>query len=121
VDDILAGVRQICARRGIQEKLHKLLEIDAAPCAPRLMNQLASAVERAGLPAFALPSGAGHDAMRMARLSEVAMLFVRCGNGGISHNPLETMSADDAEIAGMVMLDFLRAFTPAAAPAGSAS
>jgi hypothetical protein len=28
------------------------------------------------------------------------MLFTRCGNGGISHNPLETMTADDAEIVG---------------------
>jgi allantoate deiminase/N-carbamoyl-L-amino-acid hydrolase len=121
VDDILAGISAICARRGIGEKLYKLLEIDAAPCAPRLTNQLETAVERAGLPSFALPSGAGHDAMRMAQLTEVAMLFVRCGNGGISHNPLETMSADDADIAGAVMLDFLRAFTPAAAPAGSAS
>jgi len=121
VDDILAGISAICARRGIQEKLYKLLEIDAAPCAPRLMAQLEAAVERAGLPSFALPSGAGHDAMRMAQLTEVAMLFVRCGNGGISHNPLETMSADDAEVAGAVMLDFLRNFTPVAAPAGSGS
>jgi hypothetical protein len=38
------------------------------------------------------------------------MLFTRCGNGGISHNPLETMSADDADIAACVLLDFLRSF-----------
>jgi len=36
------------------------------------------------------------------------MLFVRCGNGGISHNPLETMTAGDADIAARVLLDFLR-------------
>jgi allantoate deiminase/N-carbamoyl-L-amino-acid hydrolase len=108
VDDILAGISAICARRGIQEKLWKLLEIDAVPCAPRLMDGLGAAIERAGLPRFDLPSGAGHDAMRMASLLEVAMLFVRCGNGGISHNPLETMSADDADIAGRVLLDFLK-------------
>ena len=105
VDDILAGISAICARRGIQEKLWKLLEIDAVPCAPPLMEQLGAALERAGLPRFDLPSGAGHDAMCMAQLTRVAMLFVRCGNGGISHNPLETMTADDAEIAGQVLLD----------------
>jgi acetylornithine deacetylase/succinyl-diaminopimelate desuccinylase-like protein len=44
-------------------------------------------------------------------LTDVAMLFVRCGNGGISHNPLETMTADDADIAGQVLLDFLRNFS----------
>ena len=108
VDDILAGVKSICARRGIGQQLWKLLEIEAAPCAPRLMDRLGAAIERVGLPRFDLPSGAGHDAMRMARITEVAMLFVRCGNGGISHNPLETMSADDADIAGQVLLDFLR-------------
>ena len=111
VDDILGGIGAICARRGIGEKLVKLLEIDAVPCAPRLMDQLGSAVERAGLPRFDLPSGAGHDAMRMAQLLDVAMLFVRCGNGGISHNPLETMTADDADLAGAVLLDFLRSVT----------
>ncbi|WP_020651519.1 allantoate amidohydrolase [Massilia niastensis] len=108
VDDILAGISAICARRGIEEKLWKLVEAEAVPCSPHLMEQLGVAVERAGLPRHDLPSGAGHDAMRMAQLTGVAMLFTRCGNGGISHNPLETMTADDAEIAGQVLLDFLR-------------
>jgi len=108
MDDILAGISAICARRGIDERLWKLLEIDAVPCAPRLMDGLGAAIERAGLPRFDLASGAGHDAMRMASITDVAMLFVRCGNGGISHNPLETMTADDADIAGRVLLDFLK-------------
>lgn len=121
VDDILAGISAICARRGIGEKLWKLLEIDAVPCAPHLMAGLGAALERAGLPCFALPSGAGHDAMRMAHLAPVAMLFVRCGNGGISHNPLETMTADDADIAGAVLLDFLRGFDALSAGPAPAS
>jgi OHCU decarboxylase len=110
VDDILAGISAICRERQVEERLHKIVEAQAAPCAPRLMEQLGAAVERAGLPRFDLPSGAGHDAMQMAQVTEVAMLFTRCGNGGISHNRLETMTADDAEIAAQVLLDFLRAF-----------
>ena len=74
------------------------------------MQQLSAATERAGVPAFQLPSGAGHDAMAMAKMTDVAMLFTRCGNGGISHNPLETMTADDAEISAQIFLDFLRNF-----------
>ncbi|MFS2113544.1 allantoate amidohydrolase, partial [Herbaspirillum frisingense] len=66
--------------------------------------------ERAGVPPFELASGAGHDAMAIARLTDVCMLFTRCGNGGISHNPLETMTADDAEVSGQILLDFLRSF-----------
>jgi allantoate deiminase/N-carbamoyl-L-amino-acid hydrolase len=110
VDDILAGISAICARRGIEEKLWKIVEAEAAPCAPRLMDALGAAVERAGVPRFDLLSGAGHDAMQMASITEVAMLFTRCGNGGISHNPLETMTADDTELAGQVLLDFLRSY-----------
>ena len=108
---IPARMSSTAARRGIEEKLWKLVEADAVPCAPRLMDRLGEAAVRAGLPRFDLPSGAGHDAMRMAALTDVAMLFTRCGNGGISHNPLETMTADDAEIAGQVLLDFLRNLT----------
>jgi allantoate deiminase/N-carbamoyl-L-amino-acid hydrolase len=110
VQDIFEGIESICARRRIEYKLEKLLEAAAAPCAPRLMDQLGEAVQRAGLPRFDLLSGAGHDAMAMAAITEVAMLFTRCGNGGISHNPLETMTADDADVAARVLLDFFRSY-----------
>jgi allantoate deiminase/N-carbamoyl-L-amino-acid hydrolase len=109
VKDVMDGIEAICARRGIEFSVELLVEAAAAPCAPRLMDQLGAAVQRAGLPRFDLLSGAGHDAMAMAAITDVAMLFTRCGNGGISHNPLETMTADDAEIAAQVLLDFFRA------------
>jgi OHCU decarboxylase len=106
VKDIMDGIEAVCARRGIEYTVEQLVEAQAAPCSPRLMEQLGAAVQRAGLPRFDLLSGAGHDAMAMAAILDVAMLFTRCGNGGISHNPLETMTADDAEIAARVLLDF---------------
>jgi N-carbamoyl-L-amino-acid hydrolase len=108
VQDILQGIDAVCARRRIQYKLEPLVDAPAAPCDPALMAQLDAAVERAGVPAFRLPSGAGHDAMTLAKIAPVAMLFTRCGNGGISHNPLEIMTADDAELSARVLLDFLR-------------
>jgi N-carbamoyl-L-amino-acid hydrolase len=49
------------------------------------------------LPPFTLLSGAGHDAMKLHELMPQAMLFVRGGNAGISHNPLETITNDDAQ------------------------
>ncbi|WP_426195571.1 allantoate amidohydrolase [Massilia sp. DWR3-1-1] len=109
VADILATIDAICAQRQIESSVVEIVSARAAPCAPWLMDQLGAAIERAGLPRFDLPSGAGHDAMAMAALTDVAMLFTRCGNGGISHNRLETMTADDADIAARVLLDFLRA------------
>jgi N-carbamoyl-L-amino-acid hydrolase len=110
VTDIMDGIAALCARRGVDFKVEQLVEAAAAPCSPRLMDQLGAAVQRAGLPRFDLLSGAGHDAMAMAAITEVAMLFARCGNGGISHNPLETMTADDADIAARVLVDFLRSY-----------
>ncbi len=115
VRDILAAIDAICARRGVEPAIRQIVAADAAPCAPWLMDRLGEALERAGLPRFELPSGAGHDAMAMAAITDVAMLFTRCGNGGISHNPLETMTADDADLAARVLLDFLRSFAPPAA------
>lgn len=115
VADVLAEIDAICARRGVMHRTERVLKAAAAPCAPWLMQQLAAATERHGVPAFRLPSGAGHDAMVMARITDVAMLFTRCGNGGISHNPLETLTADDADLSARIFLDFLRRFQ---SPAG---
>lgn len=110
VKDILGKIEEICGRRSIDFKLEETLSAPAAPCAPWLMDQLRAATERAGVTPFELASGAGHDAMAIAKLTDVCMLFTRCGNGGISHNPLETMTADDAEVSGQILLDFLRSF-----------
>ncbi|MES2317358.1 MAG: allantoate amidohydrolase [Pseudomonadota bacterium] len=110
VKDILDAIAAICERRQVEPSIEQIVSAAAAPCAPWLMDQLGAAVQRAGLPRYDLASGAGHDAMAMAKITDVAMLFTRCGNGGISHNRLETMTADDAELAAQVMLDFLRSF-----------
>ncbi|MGH8734096.1 MAG: M20/M25/M40 family metallo-hydrolase, partial [Burkholderiales bacterium] len=67
----------------------------------------ADAIARAGVPVRQLPSGAGHDAMLFAGVTDLGMLFVRCGNGGISHSPLETITAADADIATRIVLDVL--------------
>lgn len=112
VKDILDGIAAICLRRQVEAGIEQIVSAAAAPCAPWLMDQLGAAVERAGLPRYELASGAGHDAMALAKVTDVVMLFTRCGNGGISHNRLETMTADDAELAAQVILDFLRTFRP---------
>lgn len=109
VAEVLAEIDAIAARRGVTISLNKVLEAACAPCAPRLQAQLAASIARVlSHPAPRhLPSGAGHDAMKMAAITDIGMLFVRCGNGGISHHPAETMTADDAETAAAVFTDFL--------------
>ena len=107
--DILQEIERIAQRRGVSVAHVPVLEAGSAPCSPELQEAWAMSVERiTHETARRLPSGAGHDAMMMAKLTPVGMLFVRCGNGGISHNPLETLSAADAHIAAQVFEDFLR-------------
>ncbi|MBA3416313.1 MAG: hydantoinase/carbamoylase family amidase, partial [Chloroflexia bacterium] len=71
-----------------------------------LSAQLAAAVAAAGFPVHHLPSGAGHDAVVLAAVCPVAMLFVRC-TGGISHNPAEAVVAEDVAAALAVLDRFL--------------
>jgi allantoate deiminase/N-carbamoyl-L-amino-acid hydrolase len=89
-------------------------DVKAAPCAPWLQDQIEAGVRQAGAEPMRLPSGAGHDAMVFAEVTDVGMLFVRCGAGGGSHNPAETVTAEDASLAQRALLEFLRRFvTPA--------
>lgn len=106
--DIKQAVAEIAARRQIRHHWQWLHEAGAVPCHAGLQQQLADCIAQTGLPVQYLPSGAGHDAMAMADLTPMAMLFVRCGNNGISHNRLETMTADDAELAAQVFANLLQ-------------
>ncbi len=110
VRDVLAEMERICARRNIRANVRKTHEAPSVPCAPWLQQQWADAIARQDVPVRHLPSGAGHDAMAIAALADVAMLFVRCGNGGISHHPTETMTAEDAATAAAVFRDFVEHF-----------
>lgn len=103
----------IAARRRVTVAAEPFFELEAAPCDAGLQARLAASIEAHGLPVRYLPSGAGHDAMAFAAVCPIAMLFVRCGHGGISHHPSETMTAQDAEIATSVLLHFFEHFAPA--------
>jgi len=86
--------------------------LHAAPaiaCDRRLQSLLADAVGAAGWPVLHLPSGAGHDAMAMAALCPVGMLFVRCADG-ISHHPDESVTEADVAVALEVMVSALSTF-----------
>ncbi|MFZ3320725.1 MAG: allantoate amidohydrolase [Usitatibacter sp.] len=112
VRELEASLRSIAAERGVSIAWEPYFETDATPCDPRLQEAFARSVAAHGIAARSLPSGAGHDAIEIARIAPTAMLFVRCGNGGISHNPLESLSAEDAEVATSVLLHFLENFHP---------
>jgi N-carbamoyl-L-amino-acid hydrolase len=97
--DTIAELKAACQRRGLTYTFEETLRAAAAPSAPEWQQRWERAVESLGLPAHRLPSGAGHDAMKLHEVMPQAMLFVRGGNSGISHNPLEIVTNDDAELA----------------------
>ena len=97
--DVRAELERIAARRGLHCTLEETMRAAAAPSAPAWQRRWERAVESLGLPLHRMPSGAGHDAMKLHEIMPQAMLFTRGLNAGISHNPLESITNDDAELA----------------------
>jgi hydantoinase/carbamoylase family amidase len=107
-DDIFAACDAIARRRGVALECSRHSESSVVSCSERMQERIARSIAAAGAQPRRLPSGAGHDAMMLARVCDVGMMFVRCGAGGVSHNPAETVSAEDAELAQQALLHFLR-------------
>ncbi len=96
--DVMAQLKTLCERRGVRYTAEETMRVAAAPSAPAWQSRWEKAVDALGLPLFRLPSGAGHDAMKMHEVMPQAMLFVRGENAGISHNPLESTTCDDMQL-----------------------
>jgi N-carbamoyl-L-amino-acid hydrolase len=96
--DVLARLRAICERRALTFSAEETIRAPAAPSAPAWQVRWERAVQSLGLPLVRMPSGAGHDAMKLHEVMPQAMLFQRGLNAGISHNPLEAITNDDTEL-----------------------
>ena len=97
--DVLAEGRRISERRGVGFKAEETMRASAAPSDTAWQQRWERSVQSLGLPLHRMPSGAGHDAMKLHEVMPQAMLFMRGLNSGISHNPLEAISNDDTELA----------------------
>ncbi|MDP9879113.1 N-carbamoyl-L-amino-acid hydrolase [Variovorax boronicumulans] len=98
-NDVVAALKDICERRGVRYELEETMRAAAAPSEPAWQQRWEQAVDALGIPLFRMPSGAGHDAMKLHEVMPQAMLFVRGINSGISHNPLESSTNDDIQLA----------------------
>ena len=96
--DVLAELQRITERRGLSYSAERTVQVAAAPSDPAWQTRWEQAVQDLGLPVFHMPSGAGHDAMKLHEVMPQAMLFMRGLNAGISHNPLESITADDTDL-----------------------
>ncbi|MBC7648883.1 MAG: 2-oxo-4-hydroxy-4-carboxy-5-ureidoimidazoline decarboxylase [Vitreoscilla sp.] len=95
---VLDELSEICKRRGLDYTLELTVRAAAAPSASAWQGYWEKAVASLGLAVYQMPSGAGHDAMKLHKIMPQAMLFVRGQNSGISHNPLESTTSDDIQL-----------------------
>ncbi|KLK94975.1 allantoate amidohydrolase [Microvirga vignae] len=107
VQDIVTECEAAAQRRGVSLTLEPFMESPATPMDKDLMAQLEEAVKSLRIEPMRLVSGAGHDAVAIANLCPAAMLFVRC-KGGISHNPAESITLEDADTAARVLFQAVK-------------
>jgi allantoate deiminase len=108
---LLTKAEHAAELRGVRVTASASAEQRAVPMNPALTTQLQQAAERAGYPARAMFSGAGHDAMILAPHVPTTMLFVRSPNG-LSHHPDETVLEPDVEAAIATVLEFVQHLQP---------
>jgi allantoate deiminase len=107
-DCILNGAREIASRRGLSVEWQQKLD---QPAVNLQCDALERAVEAAGFRVHRMVSGAGHDAMILARKVPAAVLFLR-SPGGVSHHPDETVLPEDVEAALAVGAQYVKMWRP---------
>lgn len=89
---VRAEIETICQARRLRLEVVQTHAAAAAPCAPWLRDAVITGIgstdDRGSAEPTGLWSPAGHDAMAMAAVTDIGMLFVRCFDG-ISHHPDE--------------------------------
>lgn len=87
----------ICASRNLAASWQEIHNAPAVVCADWIQELQTSVLCDMGVKPYKLMSGAGHDAMAMADICDVAMYFVRC-KGGVSHHPDESVTEADVAL-----------------------
>jgi allantoate deiminase len=108
VRELLERAIAIAAERDLEIDITPLTEQPATPCDPELSARLGKAIVEVGAADQRLVSGAGHDAMILARVCPIAMLFIR-SPGGVSHHPEERVHPEDVQLALEAIIRFLLA------------
>ena len=100
LDAMEAAFREAAAALGNDGKVRvevvDVQEFPATPFAPHLVDAVEKSAEQHGMSHMRILTGAGHDAVQMARVVPTAMVFVPCEDG-ISHNEVE--NADPVHLA----------------------
>jgi allantoate deiminase len=107
VGEIRSHAAEVATRRGLALEWVDAPSFAETLCDERLTTLLREAIAAEGVEPIDLFSGAGHDAITMANITPVTMMFVRCRDG-ISHNPAESIVLSDVGVALEVLVRFLQ-------------
>jgi allantoate deiminase len=106
VEAVIEAAGRLAQEGKVELICKKTLDLAPTPSDAGLRAKQAAAMREINMPAFELPSGAGHDAMLLGAHVPMAMFFVR-SKGGVSHNPREFSSLDDCALAAQALSQFL--------------
>lgn len=105
--DMDAALRAACARiateRSLQITVEQVVYFPPQPFTPQLVQAVRANANDLGYSSMDVVSGAGHDAVYLARVAPAAMIFVPCDDG-ISHNEIENAAAEHLEAGCNVLL-----------------
>ncbi|SAK68970.1 allantoate amidohydrolase [Caballeronia calidae] len=97
------ALRDACAQAGLPVTVDEVVYFAPQPFADTLVASVRESADALGFTSMDVVSGAGHDAVYLARVAPAAMIFVPCKDG-ISHNEIEDAHADHLEAGCNVLL-----------------
>jgi N-carbamoyl-L-amino-acid hydrolase len=107
LDAMDAALRRVadagCATAGLAGAVREVWSFSPVTFAPECVEAVRGAAERLGYSHLELVSGAGHDAVYVARVAPTGMIFVPCERG-LSHNEAENAKPEDLEAGANVLL-----------------
>ena len=102
-----ATVNDIAERRKIRIEVSEFWDSPAVPFDPRLQSIWREKADEAKIPHMDIVSGAGHDAVPMAKLVPTGMLFIPCKDGK-SHNEEESITPEQAAVGCTLLYDAVK-------------
>jgi len=103
-DDLRQACQEAASASGLEAEVKEFWYFPPTPFHRDLVAAVRDAAAAQGYPHQDIISGAGHDAVYMARIAPSAMVFVPCV-GGISHNEIEDAKPEDLTAGCNVLLN----------------
>ena len=103
VEAVIAQLHSVCEQRKLDLLIDTVHNESSVKCDEALIEHISEAISNHQSIVPTLFSGAGHDVMAMAQVAAAGLIFVRCA-GGISHNPAESITTEDAALGADVLL-----------------